>query len=134
MRLVCQSHSMKHLGMLQPWGYWHSKQFSLILLLAAAAIRPDYTQELDQESHHSHAPNTPGGRKGRQKGQGLWWIMSVVRQRELCVIPLSRGSFPCPPVLCSAQKGPGPKDESRHSKSECALYNLYFVAAVGRTQ
>lgn len=78
---------MKHLGMLQPWGYWRSKQFSLILLLTAAAIRPDYTQELDQESHHSHAPNTPGGRKGRQKGQGLWWIMSVVRQSEVCDVP-----------------------------------------------
>lgn len=24
---------MKHLGMVQPWGYWRSKQFSLILPL-----------------------------------------------------------------------------------------------------
>ncbi|GAB0184828.1 hypothetical protein GRJ2_000948100 [Grus japonensis] len=29
---------MKHLGVLQPWGYWRSKRSSLILPLIAAAI------------------------------------------------------------------------------------------------
>jgi len=29
---------MKHLGMLQPWGYWRSNWSSLILPLVAAAI------------------------------------------------------------------------------------------------
>lgn len=49
----------------------------------------------------------------------------MVGQRELCDIPLGRGSVPWPPVLRGAQKGPELEDESRHSNSECALYNLY---------
>lgn len=44
----------------------------------AAAVGPDYMQELDRESHHSHAPNSSGGRRGRKnhKGSGglcQWW-------------------------------------------------------------
>lgn len=62
---------MKHLGMLQPWGYWRSKQFSLILPLTAAAAGPDYMQELDWESHRSHAPNSPGGIKDRKRTRAL---------------------------------------------------------------
>lgn len=36
--------------------------------------------------------------------------------------------------IVQPQKGPALEDESHHSKSECALYNLYLVAAVERTQ
>lgn len=62
--------------------------------------------------------------EGYASGEAEGTVCGSFEQREFSVASM----------LCSGQKEPELEDKACHSKSECTLYNLYFVAATGRTQ
>lgn len=136
MQLACRSHSMKHLGMLQPWGYWRSKRSSLILLLIAAAIWG--LIKLRNWIRNPVTPVHPALLVVEEADKGTRTLVDYVSgegEGTACNSFESRESFPW--VLCYVAH----KKDLRWRMNHCIVKPsvlcgicTFFVAAVGSTQ
>lgn len=119
---------MKHLGMLQPSGYWRSKQSPLILPLIVASLLG-----LIKCRNWIRNPVTPVhpiflvAEEADKGTRTLVVYVSGVGEGTVCDSLRAERVFCQSSVLGSTEKRPALEDESLRSKGERALRNLYFL-------